>query len=111
MWRPADCRRTRGAAGASGVTDPAVVQIVENHAEIEGVLSGIAPSPDRPGFVVLTIEVRNTHPVGNSPNLFTQDVGKTLSVLARVGSEQARAAPGPIRLKVRKGGPTTIFAE
>jgi hypothetical protein len=91
--------------------DQAMVQIVENHAEIAGRLLDVAPSADRPGFVILRIEVRETHEIEDWPNLFTNDIGKTIEVLAREGSEAAAAKPGPIRLKVKKGGPTTVFAE
>ena len=88
-----------------------MVQIVENHAEISGVLLKVAPSADRPGFRVLTIRVDEAHPLESWPNLFTRDVGQTIDVLAREGSAAAAAPPGPIRLRVRKAGPATAFAE
>ena len=91
--------------------DPAMVQIIENHAEIAGVLQKSAPSADRAGFVVLTIRVDEAHPVASWPNLFTRDVGNTIDVLAREGTPAAAARPGAIRLKVRKVGPATAFAE
>jgi hypothetical protein len=88
-----------------------MVQIVENHAEIVGELLKGVPSADRPGFRVLTIRVDDAHPVASWPNLFNRDVGSTIEVLAREGSAAAAAQPGPIRLKVRKAGPATAFAE
>jgi hypothetical protein len=91
--------------------DAVMVQIVENHAEIVGVLQTSAPSADRAGFRVLTIRVGEAHTVSNWPNLFTRDVGSTLEVLAREGTPAATAQPGPIRLRVRKAGPATAFAE
>jgi hypothetical protein len=91
--------------------DQVMVQIVENHAEISGALLAAAPSPDRPGFLVLTIRVDAAQAVANWPNLFARDVGQTIQVLAREGSQAARTPPGPIQLKVRKAGPSTSFAE
>jgi hypothetical protein len=91
--------------------DPAMVQIIENHAEIVGVLQKSAPSADRAGFVVLTIRVDEAHPVENWPNLFTRDVGSVIEVLAREGTPAAAAQPGPVRLKVRKAGLATAFAD
>lgn len=88
-----------------------MVQIVENHAEIAGRLLDVAPSADRPGFVILRIQVHEAHKIEDWPNLLVHDVGKTIEVLARESSEAAAAKPGPIRLKVKKGGPSTVFAE
>jgi hypothetical protein len=88
-----------------------MVQIVENHAEIAGVLLKSAPSADRAGFVVLTIRVDEAHPVANWPNLFTRDVGSVIEVFAREGTPAGAAQPGMIRLKVRKAGPAIAFAE
>lgn len=91
--------------------DQVMVQIVENHAEIVGRLLGTAPAPERPGFVVLKVDVAEAHDVAAWPNFFKTEIGKTIDVLARADKDVARAALGPIRLKVRKGGPTTVFAE
>lgn len=91
--------------------DQAMVQIVENHAEIAGTLLDVVPSADRPGFIVLRIQVSEAHQIENWPNMFVHDVGKTIEVLARESSDAAAARPGPIRLKVKKGGPATVFAE
>lgn len=91
--------------------DQVMVQIVENHAEISGDLLSVAPASDRPGFVVMTIKVNAALAVGDWPNLFGAQVGQTVEVLARQGSAVANSKPGSVRLKVKKGGPTTIFAE
>ncbi|HEY6126327.1 MAG TPA: hypothetical protein VIV63_16865 [Steroidobacteraceae bacterium] len=91
--------------------EQALVQIVENHAEISGELMKGFPSPDRPGFLVLTIRVDAAHAIANWPNLFARDVGSTIEVLAREGSQAALTPPGPVRLKVRKAGLSTSFAE
>ncbi len=88
-----------------------MVSIIENHAEIVGTLLAIAAAPDRPGFVVLSVRVEESHPIGDWPNLFDRDVGTSIDILAREGSDAAAAKLGPVRLRVKKGGPTTVFAE
>ena len=88
-----------------------MVQIIENHAEISGVLVKSAPSQDRPGFLVLTVRVDAAHSVDKWPNMFTHDVGRTIELLAREGSPAAQTPPGPIRLNVRKANLTTSFAD
>ena len=52
-----------------------------------------------------------TNDIENWPNLFARDVGRTIEVLVREGSDAARAMPGPVRLKVRKADVSTSFAE
>jgi hypothetical protein len=87
------------------------MQIVENHAVIAGTLRDVCPCPDRPGFVKLRVDVDAAHPVEGWPNLLERNVGETVDVLARHDSDHAKLQPGPVRLRVKKGGPTTIFAE
>ena len=88
-----------------------MVQIVENHAEITGTLLSIAAVPERPGFVVLVIKVDTACSIGHWPNLLERNIGEIIEVLAREDGDVAGKEPGPVRLRVKKGGPTTIFAE
>lgn len=87
------------------------MQIIENHAEISGTLHDVCPCPDRPGYVALRVHIAAAHPVEGWPNLLEHQVGETVDVLARHDSAPARLQPGPVCLRVRKGGLTTIFAE
>jgi len=88
-----------------------MVNIVENHAEIEGELLESSQQTDLPGFVALTIRIASASAVGNWPNLFTRDIGQTISVRARADTPAALSPIGPIRLKVKKVGPSLSFAE
>ena len=90
--------------------EPAMVNIIENHAEITGTLVGVAPAPDLPDFVVLTIKVDGAHDFAGSPNLFARDVGTTITVHARKDSAAATAEGTAVRLRVRKAGPGRSFA-
>lgn len=88
-----------------------MVRIVENHAEISGTLLSLSHDDTRPGFIVLNIKVDGAASVGDWPNMFGFDVGHTIAVLARDGTAAAASKPGAVRLRVRKGGPATVFAE
>lgn len=88
-----------------------MVQIIENHADITGTLLSVRDAPDRPGFVSMRVNVDSTLPVESFPNLFERHVGQEVEVLAPRGSSAAAHVPRPVRLRVKKGGPTTIFAE
>ena len=88
-----------------------MVKVIENHAEITGTLLRVTPAPDRPGFVSLRVMVDAAFPVGDWPNLFGRDVGACIEVLAREDSDAARCEDGPVRLRVKKAGPMTVFAE
>ena len=92
--------------------DAAMVQIVENHAEISGELVSTAPDPSRPGYVTLMVTVRGTGAVEGWPDFFERDVGQTIAIVAREGSAATAVRPGdPVRLSVRKAGPALSFAE
>ena len=91
--------------------DQVGVQIVENHAEISGQLLSSVPSRDRPGFLVLAVKIEDARPIGEWPNMFRGEIGRIVQVLAREGSQAATQRPGPVVLRVRRGGPSSIFAE
>ena len=88
-----------------------MVQIVENHAEISGELLSVTPDTERPGFVVLDVQVTDARNVADFPNMFARDVGQTITVTARDGRAAASARPGPVTLRVKKTGPGMSFVE
>lgn len=88
-----------------------MVQIIENHAKISGKLVRVAPAPDMPDYVLLTIKVDGADNVGDFPNLFDMDVGATITVHARRDSAAATAEGTHVRLNVRKAGPVRSFAD
>lgn len=88
-----------------------MVQIVENHADIAGTLLSVSDAPDYPGFVSLKVKVDSAAPVAGFPNLLERHIGEHVDVLAPRDSRAATQAPGPLQLRVKKGGLTTIFAE
>jgi hypothetical protein len=90
---------------------PAMVQIIENHAELAGTLVSVQPDPARPGFVTVTVDVRHAALVGGFPNLLADTVGKRVTVTARADSALAAREPGPVSFRARKTGPNQVFAD
>jgi hypothetical protein len=100
-----------GALSERGQVDPAMVQIIENHAEISGELLSVTRDTERPGFVVLHVHVTDARNVAGFPNMFARDIGQTITASAREGSAAATATPGPVTVKVKKTGPGMSFVE
>ena len=88
-----------------------MVQIIENHAEITGKLVSVAPAPDMPDYVLLTIKVDRADNVGDFPNMFGMDIGSTITVHARKDSAAVTSEGTAVRLQVRKAGPGRSFAD
>lgn len=88
-----------------------MVQIIENHAEVSGELVSVAPDTDRPGFVLLQVNIAQARPVDATPNMFERDIGNVITIVARTGTAAASAQPGPVTLRVKKTGPGRSFAE
>lgn len=90
---------------------PAMVQVIENHAELAGTLVGVQPDPSRPGFVTVTVDVHHVAPVQGFPNLLADTIGQRVAVIARADSALAAHEPGPISFRARKTGPNQVFAD
>ncbi|WP_084579258.1 hypothetical protein [Sphingomonas azotifigens] len=88
-----------------------MVQIVENHAVIEGTLRGRERDANRPGFVRLTVRIAESCRQGEWPDMFARLVGEELTFLAREGSAAATAPDGTVRWRVRMAGPGVAFVE
>lgn len=90
---------------------PTMVQIIENHAELTGTLVGVQPDPSRPGFATVTVDVLDTTPAQDFPNLLADTIGQRVAVTARADSMLATSAPGLVRFRARKVGPNQVFAD
>ena len=86
--------------------------MIENWSCIVGLVLAIMASPDGDTHRVVRIQVERVDPIAGFPDLLGDRVGATIEVM--VGAEQlARATPQPgerVRMRVRRGGPTRIFA-
>jgi hypothetical protein len=88
--------------------------MIENWSYIVGVLLGIMAAPQGgDGRGVLRVQVDRVEPVAGFANLLADRVGDTIEILAT--AEQLAAAQGhisePVRIRVRRGGPTRLFAD
>jgi hypothetical protein len=84
-----------------------MVQVVENRADLGGVLLESAPDPSRPGHRRLTVRVEEVIPHPDYPNLLAGLEGQTIDI---VSPEAGAPPPGPVRLAVKKAGPATFVA-
>lgn len=89
-----------------------MVQIIENWSCIVGIVLAIMAPPQGGDHGVLRIQVERVEPIAGFADLLADRVGQTIDV--RVRSEQlARARPEAgerVRMRVRRGGPTQVFA-
>ena len=91
--------------------ESAMVQIMENHAEICAEVLSAAADPERPGFVALRVRVRSSKPIENYSDMFARDVGQIITLLARADSMAAGQVGHSVKLLVRKAGPALSFVD
>jgi hypothetical protein len=103
----------RGVDGTSLVTglEYAMVQVIENRADIEGRVLAVKADAERPGRHLATIEVGAAAPVEGYPNLFASTQGKPLDVVLPPDTAKSLQVGASVRCRVRRAGPTTVLAE
>ena len=89
----------------------AIVQAVENHAEIEGRVLKIQDDESRPGHQRATIAVTAVTPVESYPNLLGEVVGQTIDVVIRAEASRLLKPGDLLRCRARRTSPTTVFAD
>jgi len=89
----------------------AMVQVVENRADIDGHVVAIAPAPSRPDHHVVTIAVSGVAPVQGYPNLFAHTPGNQVDVLLPAALASSLQVGAKVRCRVRRGGPTVVLGE
>lgn len=93
------------------ITGLAMVQIIENRAEIEGELLAIADDESRPGHKRATIAVGAVRPVGSYPNLLAETSGQHIDVVIPQDAAGALKPGARLRCLARRTGPAGVFAE
>jgi|SRR5215467_7585513 len=89
----------------------AMVQVIENRAEVEGQLLAMRDDESRAGYKRATIAVRAVQPVESYPNLLGEAVGTTLEVVVPADAAHSLEVGSYLRCRARRTGPTTVFAE
>lgn len=89
-----------------------MVAMVENWSRLEGTVVAVAPAADLAAFSVVQVEVSAVAAVASFPNLLAETAGTRLNVyVANDLAGRLALAPGQrVRGRVRRGGPTRIFA-
>jgi hypothetical protein len=89
----------------------AMVQAIENRADIEGRILAIRPDAERPEHRLATIEVGAVIPVEGYPNLFARTSGSSLNVILPAHLSTPLEIGAMVRCRIRRTGPTAVFAE
>jgi hypothetical protein len=92
-------------------TEQAVVQVIENRADIKGRVLSVAPIAERPDHRLVAIEVSGVSPVAGYANLFTGAPGTRLDVVVPASQADALRVGGNVDCRVRRGGPTTVIGD
>jgi hypothetical protein len=93
------------------VMEMAMVQVVENRADIAGRVQSVRADPERPGYRLMTIEVHTVAPVEGSVNMFANAAGTRLDILVPADQAQAAAPGKTVRCRIRRSGPATVFGD
>ena len=91
--------------------EQAMVQVIENRADIDGRVLAVKLDDARPNHRLVTIEVGAAAPVEGYPNLFASAPGKQLHVVMPTEIANALQIGTAVRCRIRRAGPTTIFGE
>jgi hypothetical protein len=89
----------------------AMVQVIENRADIEGRVLGVAPIAERPGDRLVTIDVSGVSPVEGYANLFASAPGTRLDVILPAAHAEALKAGANVACRIRRGGPSLVIGD
>lgn len=83
-------------------------QIIENRSDIDGVVEDV--SERERGDVTMYVRVHAAHPVGEMPNLLSDEVGAVIAIRVRDASALPPAG-AIVSLRVRKAGLDRFYAD
>jgi hypothetical protein len=89
----------------------AMVQVVENRADVDGKVVAVRPDAARPNYHVLTVEVGAAAAVAGYPNMFADAAGKQLEISVPSDAAKSARVGATVRCRVRRAGPTTIIGD
>ena len=92
---------------------PAMVQVVDNWAFVEGTVEGVQPSDTHADFAVIDLEVERVDADEPFPNLLPEATGTKLGVAVPNRTIEALGiSPGVrLRCRARKASPFQVFAD
>lgn len=88
-----------------------MVQIVENWADIEGRVDQVAPAPDDPSMVAVSVALDMADDVEGFRNLLADSRGSVVTVLLRsdIASERGLVPGTRLVARARRSGPDRTF--
>jgi hypothetical protein len=89
----------------------AMVQVIENRADIKGRVLAVAPIAQRPDHRLVTIEVGGVSPVEGYANLFAGASGSRLDVVLGAAIADALRVGAQVGCRIRRGGPMVVIAD
>jgi len=89
----------------------AMVQVIENRADIKGRVLAVAPIAERPDHRLVTIEVSGVAPVEGYANMFGSAAGTRLEVILPAPVADGLRVGAQVGCRIRRGGPTTVMGD
>lgn len=89
----------------------AMVQVIENRADVDGSVLAVAPIVDRPEHRLVTIAVSGVSAVEGFPNLFAGAPGTKLDVVLPAALAETLRVGAKVGCRIRRGGPTVVIGD
>ena len=89
-----------------------MVQVVENWAEVTGIVRAVGPSDKGPSYRTIIMDVDTVTDVPGFPNLLSDTQGTTLVIIVpgRAATRAELAAGTSLKARVRRASPSEVFA-
>jgi hypothetical protein len=91
--------------------EQAVVQVIENRADIKGRVLAIAPIAERPAHRLVTIEVSGVSSVEGYANMFASALGTRIDVIVPAPQADVLRVGGTVGCRIRRGGPMIVIGD
>jgi hypothetical protein len=91
--------------------EQAVVQVIENRADIKGRVLAVAPIAERPDHRLVTIEVSGVSSVEGYANMFGSAPGTRLDVVVSTTQADVLRVGAKVGCRMRRGSPTIVVAD
>jgi hypothetical protein len=92
-------------------TEQAVVQVIENRADIKGRVLSIALIEQRPDHRLVAVEVSGVSSVEGYANLFGNAPGTRLDVIVPASQADVLRVGAKVDCRIRRGSPTIIIGD
>jgi hypothetical protein len=91
--------------------EQAVVQVIENRADIKGRVLAVGPIAERPAHRLVTIEVRSVSSVEGYANMFASAPGTRLDVIVPAPQADVLRVGATVDCRIRRGSPKIVVGD